>query len=81
MKDITFSLIEIFISLVVETIILGAVFTWVGNKSAQRTEQQIHNDLKNIEEQNKTDFKLLQNEIRLAKSELISQIKESEQKR
>lgn len=81
MKDITFSLIEIFISLVVETIILGALFTWIGNKSAQRTEQQINNDLKNIEEQNKTDFKLLQSEIRLTKSELISQIKESEQKR
>lgn len=81
MKDITFTLVEIFISLVVETMILGAVFTWVGNKSAQRTEQQIHNDLKNIEEQNKTDYNLLQNEIRLAKSELISQIKESEQKK
>lgn len=81
MKEITFSLIEIFISLVVETIILGALFTWVGNKSAQRTEQQINDDLKCIEEQNKTDFKLLQSEIRLSKSEIISQIKESEQRK
>jgi hypothetical protein len=80
MKDITFSLIEIFVSLIVETIILGGVFTWVTNKTSDKMAQKLNDELKVVEDQNKTDFTQLQGEIRLAKSEIISQIKESRSK-
>jgi uncharacterized membrane-anchored protein YhcB (DUF1043 family) len=81
MKEITFSLIEIFISLVVETIILGALFTWVSNKASVKSEQNLKSELKKVEDQNKFDFQQLQSEIRSAKSDIISQIKESELKK
>ena len=77
MKEITFTLIEIFISLIVETIILGGLFTWISNKSASNIEQKLHSEMKTIETQNKTDFNLLMGEIRTSKRDLISQIKES----
>jgi hypothetical protein len=80
MKDITFSLIEIFVSLIVETIILGGMFTWVSNKTSDKMAQKLNDELKVVEDQNKTDFTQLQGEIRLAKSEIISQIKESRSK-
>jgi hypothetical protein len=80
MKEITFSLIEIFVSLIVETIILGGMFTWVSNKTSDKMAQKLNDELKVVEDQNKTDFTQLQGEIRLAKSEIISQIKESRSK-
>jgi hypothetical protein len=77
MKEITFSLIEIFISLIVETIILGGLFTWISNKSATRMESKLQTEMKRIEDQNKFDFAQLQSEIRHATANVISEIKES----
>jgi hypothetical protein len=77
MKEITFTLIEIFISLIVETIILGGLFTWISNKTATQMEQKLHEEIKTIETQNKTDFNLLLREIRISKTDLLNQIKES----
>jgi hypothetical protein len=77
MKEITFSLIEIFISLIVETIILGGLFTWISNKTNSQMQQKLNDELKVIENQNKFDFEQLQGEIRQAKSDIISQIKET----
>lgn len=77
MKDITFSLIEIFVSLIVETIILGGLFTYISNKSMTQNEQNLSAELKVIEDQNKIQFELLQNEIRFARNDILSQIKES----
>lgn len=77
MKEITFSLIEIFISLVVETIILGGIFTWISNKTNNQMQQKLNDELKVIEDQNKTDFEQLQAEIRAAKNDILSQIKET----
>ena len=76
MKEITFSLIEIFISLIVETIILGGVFTWVSNKGSQRVEQKLHLELKNIEEQNKLIYQELSAGTKAARDDIISEIKE-----
>jgi hypothetical protein len=77
MKDITFSLIEIFVSLIVETVILGGLFTYISNKSMTQNEQNLSAELKVIEDQNKTNFEQLQSEIRFARNDILSQIKES----
>jgi biopolymer transport protein ExbB/TolQ len=81
MKDITFTLIEIFVSLIVETVILGGVFSWVSNKTSSKMEFALNDEIKKVEEQNKMIYSQLQNEIRIAKREMISQIKESEPKK
>jgi type II secretory pathway pseudopilin PulG len=74
--QITFSLIEIFISLIVETIILGGVFTWVSNKAAKQNEQALKSELSTIESQNKLIFQELQTAIRNSRDDVISEIKE-----
>jgi hypothetical protein len=56
------------------------MFTWVSNKTSDKMAQKLNDELKVVEDQNKTDFTQLQGEIRLAKSEIISQIKESRSK-
>lgn len=80
MKEITFSLIEIFISLIVETIILGGVFTWISNKTAKTNEQALKNEMSTIEAQNKLIFQELKAEIKSSRDDVISQIKESAKK-
>jgi hypothetical protein len=80
MKDITFSVIEIFVSLIIETVIMGGLFTWISNKTAKANEQQLKDEMATIEAQNKLIFQELKNEITQAKSEIISQVKESTSK-
>jgi len=79
-QQITFSLIEIFISLIVETIILGGVFTWVSNKTAKQNEQALKSELSTVESQNKLIFQELKAEIEKSRLDVISQIKESSSK-
>jgi hypothetical protein len=77
MKEITFSLIEIFISLIVETIILGGLFTWISNKNNVNMEQKIRGEMKNIESQNKMIYQELSRQNKDNRNDIISQIKES----
>ena len=79
-NQITFSLIEIFISLIVETIILGGVFTWVSNKAAKQNEQALKSELGTIEAQNKLIFQELKREVKASRDDILSQIKESANK-
>jgi hypothetical protein len=76
MKEITFSLIEIFISLIVETIILGGLFTWVSNKSSVKMETKLNQEMKNIEEQNKLIYQELSKVVYQSRNDVISEIKE-----
>ena len=77
MNGITLSLIEIFISLVVETVILGGLFTWVSNKTSQRNEQALKSEMSTIENQNKLIYQELKREIHNSRDDIINQIKES----
>jgi Tfp pilus assembly protein PilV len=80
MKDITFSLIEIFVSLIIETVIMGGLFTWISNKTAQQNEQQLKDEMATIESQNKLIYQELQAAIKASRDDVISQIKESAKK-
>jgi hypothetical protein len=77
MKDITFSLIEIFVSLIVETIIIGGLFTWVSNKSATRMEQQLKSEMGTIEAQNKLIYQELSKVVQDCRNDILNQIKET----
>jgi hypothetical protein len=77
MKDITFSLIEIFISLVVETIILGGLFTWVANKSSEKMQSKLKDEIVKLEKQNTLIYEEISKGISSSRNDIISQIKES----
>lgn len=76
MKDITFSLIEIFISLIVETIILGGVFAWISNKAAVKMESKLKDEMNTIEAQNKLIYQGLSEGITQSRNDVIAEIKE-----
>ena len=87
MKEITLSLIEIFISLFIETVILGGVFTWVANKTNEKMEAKLKEELLEqnqliykLENQNTLIYEELQKSIEASRTDIISQIKESEVK-
>ncbi len=76
-EQIYLSVIEILISLIIEGIILSMVFNWIANKETEQQQKNLKDEMNNIETQNKLIYEQLQQEIRLAKTEIISQIKES----
>jgi hypothetical protein len=79
-ENIILTVIELGASLIIEGIILSMIFNWIANKETQKQEQSLRAEMNNIETQNKLIFEQLQQEIRQAKTELISQIKESSNK-
>lgn len=79
-KDIIFSLVEIGISIIFESVILGLIFQQLSNRSVKDNENILRAEMKIIEEQNKFDFQQIQEQIREAKREIISEIKEQLEK-
>ena len=75
-NDLFLSIIELIISLLVESVIISMIFQFISNKSLEKQAQHLENELANIEKQNKFDFEQLQTEIRQARTDIISQIKE-----
>ena len=53
------------------------IFNWIANKETAEQEKNLKSEMNNIETQNKFIYEQLQKEIYQAKTELISQIKES----
>jgi hypothetical protein len=76
-QNIILTIIEFGASLIVEGIILSMIFNWIANKETTKQEQNLQREMTNIEIQNKFIYEQLQKEIRDAKHDLISQIKES----
>jgi len=65
------------IGLLVEGIILSFVFNAISNTANEKQQRSLKAEMNNIEVQNKFIYEQLQIEIREAKHEIISQIKES----
>ncbi len=76
-ENIVLTIIEFGASLIVEGIILSMMFNWIANKETGKQQQNLQKEMSNIEIQNKFIYEQLQQEIRIAKTEMISQIKES----
>ena len=79
-ENIILTVIEIGTSLIIEGIILSMIFNWIAGKETQKQQENLQAEMDNIEKQNKLIYEQLQLEIRQAKTELISQIKESTSK-
>lgn len=76
-QNIILTIVEFGASLIVEGVILSMVFNWIANNQNNKQQQNLQKEMNNIETQNKFIYEQLQNEIRDAKREMISQIKES----
>jgi adenine-specific DNA methylase len=79
-ENLVLTIVELVISLIIEGIILSMVFNWIANKETQKHEQNLKAEMNNIETQNKFIYEQLQKEILQAKTEVISQVKESASK-
>lgn len=76
-QNIIFSLIEIGISIIFESIILGLIFQQLSNRAVTDTKKALQTEMQKIEEQNKFDFEQLQKEIRNARNDMLAEIKEA----
>ena len=71
------TVIELGISLIVEGIILSMVFAYISNQSSEKQNQHLKEEMNNIETQNKFQYEQMLKVVEQAKTEIISQIKES----
>lgn len=76
-QNIILTIVEFISSVIVEGIILSFIFMWISNNSSEKQQTHLKTEMNNIETQNKFIYEQIQKEIREAKAEIISQIKES----
>lgn len=77
MNQLTYSIVEVFISLVVESTILAGIFSFLANRANEKQELKLQQEMTKIEQQNKMIFENLSQLAVQQKLEIISQIKES----
>jgi hypothetical protein len=77
-EQLYIAIIEMFIGIVIEGILLSMVFAFISNQTSEKQNKYLENEMANIEVQNKFIFDQLNQAIKDAKTEIISQIKESE---
>jgi type II secretory pathway pseudopilin PulG len=76
-ENIILTIVELGVSILIEGILLTMVFNWISNKQQEKQQQNLQQEMKNLEKQNRYDFEQLLKAIHESKTELISQIKES----
>ncbi len=76
-EQILLTVIELVVSLIVEGIILSMVFAYISNQSSEKQNKHLKEEMNNIETQNKFQYEQMLNMVETAKTEIISQIKES----
>lgn len=76
-ENIILTVIELTISILIEGIILAMIFNWISDKAQEKQQQNLQNEMQNLEKQNRFDFENIMQAIQEAKTEIISQIKES----
>lgn len=79
-QNILLTILEFIASTIVEGLILAGVFQWLSNKDQQKQQEMLAQEMNNIEKQNKFDYEQFMQSIQNAKTEIISQIKESNKK-
>ncbi len=77
MNQLTYSVVEVFISLVVESTILAGIFSYLANRANEKQEMKLQSEMTKIEQQNKMIFENLSQLAVEQKTEIINQIKES----
>jgi uncharacterized membrane-anchored protein YhcB (DUF1043 family) len=76
-ENIVLTIVELGASILIEGVILAMVFNWISNKAQEKQQQNLQQEMQNLEKQNRHDFDQIMKAIQTAKTEIISQIKES----
>ena len=77
-EQIYISIIEIFIGIVIEGVLLSMIFAFISNQTSEKQNGILKGEMANIESQNKFIYDQIMNKLENAKTEIISQIKEAE---
>jgi uncharacterized membrane-anchored protein YhcB (DUF1043 family) len=76
-ENIILTIVELGASILIEGVILAMVFNWISNKAQEKQQQNLQQEMQNLEKQNRHDFEQIMKSVQVAKTEIISQIKES----
>jgi hypothetical protein len=77
-EQLYIAIIEMFIGIVIEGILLSMIFAFISNQTSEKQNKALKDEMGNIEIQNKFIYEQLKKDISNTKLEIISQIKESE---
>lgn len=78
-QNIILTISEFVASVVIEGVILGIIFQIISSKASEKDRQHLQTEMDTIERQNRHNVDLILEELRYTKTELISQMKESEE--
>lgn len=76
-QQILLTVIEMFIGLTIEGVILSMIFNFISNKSSEKQNQILQKEMAKIEAQNKFAYEQIMKSVQDAKTEIVSQIKEA----
>jgi hypothetical protein len=76
-EQILLTVIELVASILIEGVILSMVFAYISNQSSEKQNKHLKEEMNNIETQNKFQYEQMLKVVENAKTEVISQIKES----
>ena len=76
-EQIYISIIEIFIGIVIEGVLLSMVFAFISNQTSEKQSRNLEAEMAKIEMQNKFIYDQIMNKLENVKTEIISQIKEA----
>jgi ABC-type transport system involved in cytochrome bd biosynthesis fused ATPase/permease subunit len=78
MNPITLTLIEITIGMkLLKVFILAMIFNWIAQNQQDKQQKNLQQEMQNLEKQIKDDYVAMMDAVYQSKTELISQIKES----
>ena len=76
-EQIYISIIEIFIGIIIEGVLLSMIFAFISNATSEKQNGILKGEMSNIEAHNKFIYDQIMNKLENAKTETISQIKEA----
>lgn len=76
-EQLYIAVIEMFIGIIIEGVLLSMVFAFIANKTSEKQNESLIREMSNIEIQNKFIYEQTLKAVENAKTEIISQVKES----
>lgn len=78
-QNIILTIVEFVASLIVEGVVLGFIFQFISNRSQEEQRKNLQEELKSIEQQNRFNHYQTVGEVKSARDDILSQIKETAQ--
>lgn len=76
-EPIYLSIIEMFISIIIEGVLLSMIFAYISNQSSEKQNGHLKQEMNNIETQTNFQYEQVLKQVESSKAEIISQIKEA----